>query len=308
MMRAPMTPEPPSTPPRDERRRGLIHAFAAYGAWGFFPIYFKALGGLPAMEILAHRIPWSALFMAAWVAALGRWRDVGRALRSGATLRALGASTCLIAFNWGVYVWAVNAGRIVEASLGYFVNPLVNVLLGALFLGESLSRLARAAVALAAAGVLVLALHVGTIPWLPLSLALSFGLYGLLRKRAEVDAAVGLLVEMLLLAPLAVGWLAWLASRGDGAFGGGLRISLLLAAAGVVTALPLLWFGVAVHRLRLATLGFVQYVTPSTQLALAVLLYGEPFTRTHAVAFALIWTSLGIYTAEAAWRQRHPRG
>jgi chloramphenicol-sensitive protein RarD len=288
----------------DERRRGLVFAFAAYGAWGFFPIYFKALGGLPALEILAHRIPWSALFMAGWVALLGRWRDVAAALRSRATLRALGASTALIAFNWGVYVWAVNAGRIVEASLGYFVNPLVNVLLGALFLGESLSRLARAAVALAAAGVLVLALHVGTFPWLPLSLALSFGLYGLLRKRAEVDAAVGLLVEMLLLAPLAVGWLAWLASRGDGAFGGGLRISLLLAASGVITALPLLWFGLAVHRLRLSTLGFIQYVTPSTQLVLAVLLYGEPFTRSHAVAFGLIWTSLGIYTAEAVWRQR----
>lgn len=296
----------PAPPPPDERARGLLQAFAAYGAWGFFPIYFKALGGLPALEILAHRIPWSALLMAGYVALRGRWRGVARAFRTPATLRVLGASTSLIAFNWGVYVWAVNEGRIVEASLGYFINPLVNVLLGALFLGERLSRLARWAVALAGAGVLVLALHVGTFPWLPLSLALSFGTYGLLRKRAAVDSAEGLLVEMTLLAPVAVAFLAWLESRGAGAFGHGARITLLLMAGGVVTSLPLVWFGLAVRRLRLATLGFIQYVTPSTQLLLAVWLYGEPFTQVHAAAFGLIWTSLAVYTAEAAWRQRRP--
>lgn len=298
---------PSTTAPSDERTRGLLLAFAAYGTWGFFPIYFKALGGLPALEILAHRIPWSALFMAGWVAAQGRWRDAGRAFRDPATLRVLLASTTLIAFNWGVYVWSVNAGRIVEASLGYFINPLVNVLLGALFLGETLSRPSRWAVGLATAGVLVLAVHVGTVPWLPLSLALSFGTYGLLRKRAAVDASVGLLVEMALLAPVATAFLAWLGARGQGAFGTGTRITLLLMAGGVVTALPLVWFGLAVHRLRLATLGFVQYLTPSTQLLLAVWLYGEPFGRPHAVAFGLIWTSLAIYSAEALWRQRRAR-
>lgn len=298
----PMAPAPPT--PRGDARTGLLLAFAAYGAWGFFPIYFKALGGLPALEILAHRIPWSALFMAGWVVVQGRWRDALAALRRPRTLRVLGASTTLIAINWGVYVWAVNAGRIVEASLGYFINPLVNVLLGALFLGEVLSRPARVAVGLATAGVLVLAIHVGTFPWIPLTVALSFGLYGLLRKRANVDASVGLLVEMTLLTPVAIGWLAWLEARGVGAFGAGLRLSLLLAAGGVVTAVPLVWFGLAVRRLRLSTLGFVQYLTPSTQLLLAVALYGEPFTRVHAAAFGLIWTSLAIYTAEAVWRQR----
>jgi len=244
--------------------------------------------------------------MAGYVTAAGRWSDVARALRTPATLRVLATTTTLIALNWGIYVWAVNAGRIVEASLGYFINPLVNVLLGALFLGEALSRLSRWAVALAAAGVLVLAVRVGTVPWLPLSLAASFGLYGLLRKRAHVDAAVGLLVEMLLLLPLAAAWLAWLEHRGAGAFGGGARISLLLAAGGVITALPLVWFGLAVRRLRLSTVGFIQYVTPSTQLLLAVWRYHEPFTRAHAAAFGLIWGSLAIYTAEAVLRQRRP--
>jgi chloramphenicol-sensitive protein RarD len=296
--------QPAKAPPRDERSRGLAFAFAAYGAWGFFPIYFKALGGLPALEILAHRIPWSALFLAGYVTVKGRWPDVTRVLRSPGTLAVLGATTCLIALNWGVYVWAVNAGRIVDASLGYFINPLVNVLLGAIFLGETLSRPSRWAVGIAAAGVLVLALQVGGLPWVPLTVASSFGLYGLLRKRARLDPAVGLLVEMLLLAPLAVGWLGWLESRGAGEFGSGARTSLLLAAGGVITALPLVWFGLAVHRLRLSTVGFIQYVTPSTQLLLAVWLYGEPFTRVHAVAFGLIWLSLGIYTAEALWRQR----
>jgi chloramphenicol-sensitive protein RarD len=298
-----MPPPEPSAAP-DERSRGLLYAFAAYGAWGFFPLYFKALGGIPAVEIVAHRIPWSVLVVAAYVGARGRWRDVAAALRAPRTLGVLAITTTLIAFNWGIYVWAVNEGRIVEASLGYFINPLVNVLLGALFLGETLSRPSRWAVALASAGVLVLAVRVGTLPWIPLTLAFSFGLYGLLRKRADVDSATGLLVEMLLLAPAAVAWLAWLERQGTGAFGTGTRISLLLMAAGVVTALPLVWFGLALKRLRLATIGFVQYVTPSTQLALAVWLYREPFTSTHAVAFALIWSSLAIYSVEALWRQR----
>jgi chloramphenicol-sensitive protein RarD len=304
-MRDPVTSHPTAAPTASRAPQGgLLFAFAAYGAWGFFPLYFKALGGLPALEILSHRIPWSALLMGAWVLATGRWRDAARAFRDLPTLRVLFASTSLIAFNWGVYVWAVNAGRIVEASLGYFINPLVNVLLGAFFLGETLSRVARWAVGLATAGVLVLAIHVGTFPWIPVSLALSFGTYGLLRKRAAVDASVGLLVEMTLLAPAAVAFLLWLEARGVGAFGHGARISLLLVAGGVVTALPLVWFGLAVRRLRLATLGFVQYLTPSTQLLLAVWLYGEPFGRPHAVAFGLIWTSLALYTAEALVRQR----
>jgi len=298
-----MSPHP-TDPQRAERMRGLALAFAAYGTWGFFPVYFKALGGLPAVEILAHRILWSALFMVGWVTLRGRWREVVAVLRTPRTLAVLAASTTLIAFNWGAYVWAVNAGRIVEASLGYFINPLVNVLLGALFLGERLARLARWAVGLASAGVLVLALWVGTFPWIPLSVAVPFALYGLLRKRARVDASVGLLVETLLISPLAVAFLAWLEWRGVGAFGHGARISLLLAAGGVITAVPLLWFGGAVRALRLSTLGFIQYVTPSAQLLLAVWAYGEPFARPHAVAFGLIWTSLALYTFDAALRQR----
>lgn len=301
-------PPLPPTQPRDERTRGLLFAVAAYGAWGFFPLYFKALGGVPALEVVSHRIPWSAAFIAGLVAFTGRGREVARIFRSPAKLRVLAATTTLIAVNWAIYVWAVNGGRIVEASLGYFVNPLVNVLLGALFLGETLSLPSRWAVALASAGVLVLAIHMGTLPWLPLSLALSFGLYGLLRKRAEVDAVVGLLVETLLLTPLALAFLGLLAARGEGALGRSLGITLLLFAGGPITALPLVWFGVAVRRLRLSTVGFIQYLTPTTQLLLAVWLYGEPFTRVHAAAFGLIWASLAIYTAEAVWRQRRAVG
>jgi chloramphenicol-sensitive protein RarD len=299
---------PADTPPwsPDERARGLGAAIAAYATWGFFPLYFKALGGLPALEVLAHRVAWSALILAGAVVLSRRAGEVLRALRTPSRLGVLAATTCLIAFNWGVYVWAVNSGRIVEASLGYFVNPLVNVLLGAFFLGESLSRPSRWAVAVAGAGVLVLAVRVGTVPWLPLSLAISFGLYGLLRKRAAVEAVTGLFVETLLLSPFAVGWLALLAARGEGAFGGAPGITGLLVAAGPITALPLVGFGIAVRRLRLSTVGFIQYVTPSTQLLLAVWLYREPFTPSHAIAFGLIWCSLGIYTAEAVWRQRRP--
>jgi chloramphenicol-sensitive protein RarD len=299
-------PTPPAATPADERARGLAFAFAAYGAWGFFPLYFKALDRTPALEVLAHRVAWSAAVLTLLVAATGRRRALVAALRSGATVRALAVTTGLIAFNWGTYVWAVNAGRIVEASLGYFVNPLVNVLLGALFLGETLSRPTRWAVGIAGAGVLVLTIHAGALPWIPLALAASFGLYGLLRKRAAVDAVTGLLVETLLLLPLALGWLALLDARGAGAFGHGARLSALLAAAGPITAFPLVWFGLAIRRLRLSTVGFVQYVTPTTQLLLAVLRYGEPFDRAHAVAFGLIWSSLGIYTVEALRRQRRP--
>jgi chloramphenicol-sensitive protein RarD len=297
-----VTPQPD---PRAERTRAFLAALAAYGTWGFFPAYFKALS-LPALEVLSHRVAWSAACLVLYVAVARRGREALAALRSRATLALLGTTTLLIAFNWGVYVWAVNAGRVVEASLGYFVNPLVNVLLGALFLGETLTRAARWAVALAAAGVLVLALRAGTPPWLPLSLALSFGVYGLLRKRAAVDPVVGLLVETLLLAPLAVGWLAVLGARGAGALGGSTRITLLLLAAGPVTALPLVWFGIAVRRLRLATVGFVQYLTPTLQLLLAVFAYGEAFGSAHAAAFGLIWLGLGIYGAEAVLRPARP--
>jgi chloramphenicol-sensitive protein RarD len=292
---------PPNGP--DERARGLGYALAAYLAWGMLPLYFKALRAVPAVEVLAHRVVWSLVLLSALLAARGGKAAFRAAFRRD-RLPILAVTTCLIATNWLVYIWAVQTGRVLEASLGYFVNPLVNVLLGVLFLGETLSRGQRIAVALAAAGVGVLVVRAGTFPWLSLVLALSFGLYGLLRKRAGLDAVGGLLAETALLAPPALVLLGVRAASGAGAFGGEAGTSLLLAAAGPITALPLVWFTLAVHRLRLSTVGLVQYLAPTCQFLLAVLLYREPFGAAHAAAFAFIWASLALYSWDALARAR----
>jgi chloramphenicol-sensitive protein RarD len=294
----------PSDPP-DERARGVAYAVATYLAWGLLPLYFKALRAVPAVEVLAHRVVWSLLLLAAILAARSGARGFAAPFRK---LPVLAVSTVLIATNWLVYIWAVQSGRVLEASLGYFVNPLVNVLLGVAFLGEALSGRQRAAVALAAAGVAVLVARAGTVPWIALALAASFGLYGLLRKRAAIEPLGGLLVETALLAPPALAYLAWRAGTGAGAFGSAPRTTLLLAAAGPITALPLVAFGLAVHRLRLSTLGLVQYLAPTGQFLLAVLLYREPFGAAHAAAFALIWSSLALYSWDALARARAARG
>jgi len=278
---------------------GVAYASAAYLTWGLFPLYFRALRGVPATEVLAHRIAWSAAFLVVLVTVLGRWAHVVRQVRSPGTLGALASSAVLISTNWLVYIWAVNSGRVVEASLGYFVNPIVTVLLGVAFLRESLSARQRAAVALAAAGVLVLVIRAGHVPWVALTLASTFGLYGLVRKRARADAVGGLLTEVGLLAPIALGYLAFVWRAGDAHFGGVARHTALLAASGVVTAVPLIWFARAVERLRLSTVGLLQYMNPTTQLAIAVFLFGETFTGAHAAAFGCIWAALALYTTEA---------
>jgi chloramphenicol-sensitive protein RarD len=283
---------------RSSRLAGVFFAAAAYLIWGLFPLYFHALGGVPALEVLCHRIVWSALFMTALVTVLRRWGDVVRQLRVPGTLRVLSASAALISTNWLVYIWAVNAGRVLEASLGYFVQPLLSVVLGVVFLKEPLSKRQKVAVGSAAAGVLVLVVRAGIFPWVALVLALSFGFYGLLRKRARVDSVSGLLVEVVVLLPLAALYLGWLGFSGASHFGGGTRWTALLAASGVVTAVPLILFGVGVRRLRLATIGLLQYLNPTTQFLLAVFLFGEALTSAHLVAFGCIWGSLALYTSE----------
>jgi chloramphenicol-sensitive protein RarD len=272
--------------------------------WGLSPVYFKALSSVPPLEILSHRVAWSVVLLAAAVAMSGAFGELRRSLASGRALITLGATTVLISGNWLLYIWAVNSGHLLEASLGYFVNPLVNVLLGVVFLRETLSRPQAVAVTLAGAGVLWLLLGYGRFPWISLTLATSFGLYGLLRKSAGVGAVTGLLAETALLAPAALAYLGARAATGAGAFGAGWSISLLLAAAGAITSVPLVWFALAVRRLKLSTMGFLQYVAPSLQFALAVWLYREPFTRTHLVTFGLIWTSLALYSWDALWRLR----
>jgi chloramphenicol-sensitive protein RarD len=291
-----LPPDPP-----DERARGVAYAVATYLAWGLLPLYFKALHAVPAVEVLAHRVVWSLLLLAAILAARSGARGFVAPFRR---LPVLAASTALIATNWLVYIWAVQSGRVLEASLGYFVNPLVNVLLGVAFLGEALTGRQRAAVGLAAAGVAVLVARAGAVPWIALVLAGSFGLYGLLRKRAAIEPLGGLLAETALLAPAALAYLGWRAAAGAGAFGSSPGTSALLAAAGPITALPLVLFGLAVHRLRLSTMGLVQYLAPTGQFLLAVLLYREPFGAPQAAAFALIWGSLALYSWDAIARSR----
>ena len=289
----------------DARARGFASALAAYVAWGLFPVYFKALAPVPPLHVLAHRIVWSLAFMGLLVTGQRRWRDVRAALRPR-QLPAYAATTLLISANWLLFIWAVNAGRVLEASLGYFVNPLVNVLLGRFALGERLRPWQVAAVVLAAAGVLALVLRLGTVPWVSLALALTFGLYGLVRKKAGIDAVVGLLVETALLAPVALAGLTLLGIRGGAVFGPGGRTAALLVGVGVVTAVPLVWFGAGMRSLRLSTMGLIQYVTPTSQFLLAVALYREPFTAAHAVAFGCIWTSLAMYTYDAVVRRPAP--
>jgi chloramphenicol-sensitive protein RarD len=284
---------------RRHQATGVAAAAGSYLIWGLFPLYFRALAGVPAPEVLAHRILWSSVFMVLVVSAARRWGDVLRQLRVPGTLPTLAASALLISTNWLVYIWAVHQGHVVEASLGYFVNPLVSVLLGVVFLHEPLSRRQAAAVALAAAGVLVLLVQAGRPPWVALTLAGTFGLYGLLRKRARVDPLAGLLAEVCMLLPLAGAWLGWLWLGGTAHFGAGARVTLLLGASGVVTAVPLLLFAVGVGRLRLSTVGLLQYLNPTAQLLIAVFAFGEPFGAGHLVAFGCIWASLALYTADA---------
>jgi chloramphenicol-sensitive protein RarD len=246
----------------------------------------------------------SVALLGVMTAAMGRSAEVARSLRDRRRALTFVATTLLISVNWLLYIWSVNTGHLLEASMGYFMNPLVTILLGVVFLKEGLDRLQAFAVALAAVGVAWMVVAHGRLPWISLALAISFALYTLLRKQACIDAVAGLLVETSLLAPLAAGWLAWLWWRGEAHFGTSPGMSVLLLSAGAVTALPLVWFALGVHRLRLSTVGLLQYVAPTLQFTLAVVAYREPFGSTQAVTFAFIWTGLAIYTADAIGKAR----
>lgn len=283
-----------------EARTGVAYGLAAYLLWGFFPLYFKALAGVTPLEILAHRILWSVLSLALLLTVLRRWAGVRLALVAPRTLLTLSATTLLIAVNWLVFIYAVGAGKVLETSLGYFINPLVSALLGLLFLNEKLSRNQKASFLLAAAGVLLLTIQHGELPWIALTLAFTFGLYGLLRKQAPVDAIAGLTVETLLLFPFAAAYLGWLVYDGKSAFVvAPPRLTLLLACSGILTSTPLIWFAAATKRLRLVTVGLMQYLVPTLHFLLAVFAFGELFTAAHLLSFALIWAGLVLYTVDA---------
>ncbi len=287
-------------PSRSEAGKGVAFAIAAYGFWGLNPIYFKAVAHVPAVEVLAHRVVWSVLFLVVLVAMIRTWGRLAAALRDRRTLLMLALSTLVISGNWLIYIWAITVERVLETSLGYYINPLISVLLGVLVLRERLGLWQGVAVALAAAGVLNLALGVGGFPWVALSLALTFGVYGLIRKTVAVGSIEGLLIETAIMLPAALAYLVYLALSGAGRFAAGdLGTDLLLFLCGAVTMLPLIWFTSAARRLRLSTVGFFQYIAPTCHFLLAVFAFGEPFTSTHLVTFLLIWTAVGIYTAQS---------
>ncbi|WP_181358973.1 EamA family transporter RarD [Pseudothauera lacus] len=288
-------------------RHAVPAAFTAFAIWGLAPLYFKAVGSVPPVEIVAHRVLWSALLLAALLAL---WRGFGhlRRLRTEPRLLAvLTLTAVLTGSNWLVFVWAISADRVLEASLGYFINPLVSVLLGRLFLGERLRPLQQVAVALACAGVLWRMLQVGALPWVALFLALTFGFYGLLRKRAPIDAVSGLFVETLLTLPLALAWLGWLAVHGELNFGHGAATDWLLPLAGVLTAVPLMLFAFGAQRLPLSTIGFLQYIAPTLNFVLAVFVFREPFDNLQLIGFGLIWAALAVYSLDMASAARRHR-
>lgn len=292
--------------PASEAARGYAAAVSAYLMWGLIaPVYFKTVGAAGPAEIMAHRVLWTVVVMALLVGLVRSRADVRAVIDSPRKLGVFLLTTTLVTANWSIFVWAISQSRLVEASLGYFINPLVNVALGVAFLNEKLSRGQGLAVAVAATGVGVLVADAGVFPWLSLSLALSFGFYALVRKKEGVDPLTGLLVETALLIPLAAGYLLWLGDAGQflGAKGDGVT-GWLLILAGPMTAAPLALFMYAGRRLTLSTLGLLQYIGPTGQLILGVLVYGETFTPTHAAAFACVWLALGIYTADAWMRRR----
>jgi len=277
-------------------------------AWGLLPVYWKALQGVPAFEVLCHRIVWSVVFLALVTAFQGRWEGVRRAAADPRVLGFSLLSGSLIGANWFVYIWAVNSGHVLETSLGYYVNPLVNVLLGAAFFSERLRRGQLAAVLVAAVGVANLALGYGRFPWIALVLACSFAAYGALRKVARVESVPGLFLETCALAVPALAYLAWLASRGEGAFAAvGPRVTALLVGSGAATSLPLVAFAFGVRRLRLVTVGVLQYIAPSIGFILGVFLYREPFTASHLLTFSCVWLAIALYTAEGFRALRRSR-
>ena len=284
---------------------GLAYALAAFLMWGLFPLYFHVLSDVPSAEVLAHRIVGSAVLLAAWAAYSGDLRRIFDELRNPRRLAFYTVTTILISANWWIFIWAVQIGRTLEASLGYYINPLVNVLLGVIFLAERPSRRQWLAIAIAAGGVIWLVATQGVIPWVSLALALTFGSYALIRKMAGFDAKLGLTIETLLLAPIAVVALVWWGFNGQLAFAHlGLSTDLLLLAAGLITVLPLICFLEAGLRLKLATLGIVQYLTPSMQFLLAIFVFHEHFDSARSITFVCIWLALAIYTADALRQHR----
>lgn len=288
---------------------GGLSALAAFSIWGLAPIYFKAIAQAPVLEVLAHRVVWSAPLLLILIVLWRRMPALRVALRDKRTLLLLTFSTILLSVNWVIFIWAITDGRVLESSLGYYINPLMNMLLGVAVLRERLSLWQGIAVVLAVAGVLNLIFQVGAVPWVSLSLAGTFSVYGLIRKTMTLNSVEGLFAETVLLLPLALLYLIYLGVTGTGSLGAYDRMTDgLLLAAGIITALPLLAFASAARRLNYVTVGFFQYIAPTGHFLLAVFVYAEPFSQAHLVTFALIWTALAIFSFQSlrSVRRRQP--
>jgi chloramphenicol-sensitive protein RarD len=289
----------------DERRIGVGAGLGAYVLWGVFPLYFPLLEPAGGLEIVAHRVVWSLLFIALLLTVQRGWAQVRSTVADRRALLVLAAAAVLIAVNWLVYVYAVNSGHVVEASLGYFINPLVSVVLGVVVFRERLRRLQWVAVGIAVLAVLVLTVDYGRPPWIALALATSFGLYGLMKKLVRVEAAPGLFVETAVVFVPALAVVGSLEASGDAAFGhAGVGHAFLLVSSGLATAVPLLLFAAATRRVPLSTVGLLQYVTPLMQLSIGVFVYGEPMPAPRLAGFAIVWLALAVFTADSL-RQAH---
>lgn len=290
----------------DQTKAGVLLAIAAYSMWGFAPIYFKLLLAMPALEILVHRIVWSVVILLLLILVLKQHPKVIAALKSPKVLSTLMVSGLLLAGNWLLFIWAVNNDHLLDASLGYYINPLLNVFLGRLFLGEKLRRLQQIAVIMAVVGVGILVVSYGKLPWIALVLAGSFGVYGLLRKKVAVESIPGLYVESLMMLPFAL-WFWWaMASPASNMLDNSPDTNLILIAAGIVTTAPLLCFTAAARRIQYSTLGFFQYIGPSIMFLLAVFIYGEPLSENRLLTFGFVWSALVLFSFDSwrAYKQR----
>jgi len=286
---------------RQESLSGVVCALSAFLIWGLSPIYWKVMRDIPAFEIIMHRVIWSFFFLIIVLVFQKHWNEFMAAVKKPRTFMILIPTTILLGFNWFIYIWAINNEHILQASLGYFINPLINVLLGMLFLRERLRRLQTMSLALATIAVLYLTFYHGEFPWIALSLAFAFGFYGLIRKVAPVSSLVGLFIEMLFLSGPALAYILFLNSKGIGAlFHISIKIDLFLMGAAFLTAVPLLLFTMGTRRLNLSTVGFLQYIAPSCMFLLGVFLYNEPISTAKIFGFVLIWTALFIYSTDAA--------
>ncbi|MEQ8268133.1 MAG: EamA family transporter RarD [Parvibaculum sp.] len=291
-----------------EAALGAAAAGIGYVLWGLSVIYYRQLEHVVPLEILAHRAVWSLLLVAVCILAFGRRAQLMAVLRDHRAMAILAVTATIIGSNWLVFIWAVNSGRILETSLGYFINPLMSVLAGVLLLGERLSRPQMVAMALAVAAVLYFTFALGFVPWISLFLAVSFAGYGYLKKIVRAEALEGLFVEVVILAPFGILWLLWMSAHGGSVFGAGdLYTDILLVLTGPMTTIPLLLFTYGAQRIRLTTLGLMQYLVPTTSFLIAVFIYGEPFGLGQLVTFALIWVALGIFSADTWRRERELR-